>query len=70
MVQHDRLFRDLFGEANRANVSFYPIDPRGLPAFDTPIDRPLPPGGGSRPAGQPHRESSDTRARIPTASPW
>ena len=43
MVQHDRLFRDLFGEANRANVSFYPIDPRGLPAFDTPIDRPLPP---------------------------
>ena len=35
-------FRDLFGEANRANVSFYPIDPRGLPAFDTPIDNPLP----------------------------
>src|SRR5262249_2580914 len=30
-------FRDLFGEANRANVSFYPIDPRGLAAFDAPI---------------------------------
>ena len=42
MVDHARLFRDLFGEANRANVSFYPIDPRGLPAFDTPIDNPLP----------------------------
>ncbi|HMC78766.1 MAG TPA: VWA domain-containing protein [Vicinamibacterales bacterium] len=39
----DQYFRDLFGEANRANVSFYPIDPRGLPVFDTPIgpERPL-----------------------------
>jgi hypothetical protein len=35
-------FRELFGEANRANVSFYPIDPRGLAAFDTPIG-PAPP---------------------------
>ena len=45
MVDHARVFRDLFGEANRHNVSFYPIDPRGLPVFDTPIgpDRPLPP---------------------------
>jgi VWFA-related protein len=45
MVDHARMFRDLFGEANRANVSFYPIDPRGLPVFDTPIgpDRPLSP---------------------------
>jgi hypothetical protein len=43
MVDHDRVFRDLFGDANRNNVSFYPIDPRGLPAFDTPIgpDPPL-----------------------------
>jgi VWFA-related protein len=45
MVDHARMFRDLFGEANRNNVSFYPIDPRGLPVFDTPIgpDRPLSP---------------------------
>ena len=45
MVDHARMFRDLFGEANRANVSFYPIDPRGLPVFDTPIgpDPPLGP---------------------------
>ena len=45
MVDHETMFRDLFGEANRANVSFYPIDPRGLPAFDTPIgpDPPLSP---------------------------
>jgi VWFA-related protein len=45
MMDNERYFRDLFGEANRANVSFYPIDPRGLPVFDTPIgpDAPLPP---------------------------
>lgn len=44
MMDNDRRFRDMFGEANRANVSFYPIDPRGLAAFDTPIgpDPPLP----------------------------
>jgi VWFA-related protein len=34
----DRLeFRDLLDEANRSNASFYPIDPRGLPVFDTAI---------------------------------
>src|SRR5262249_16881418 len=35
-------FRRLPDEANRANVSFYPIDPRGLPVFDSPITNPLP----------------------------
>jgi hypothetical protein len=34
---HDRQFRDMLDDANRANVSFYPVDPRGLPVFDTPI---------------------------------
>ena len=45
LMDNDRRFRDMFGEANRANVSFYPIDPRGLPTFDTPIgpDPPLTP---------------------------
>ena len=37
MADNDRRFQDLFGEANRANVSFYPIDPRGLVVFDTPM---------------------------------
>lgn len=43
MMDNDRRFRDMFGEANRANVSFYPIDPRGLATFDTPMgpDPPL-----------------------------
>ncbi len=30
-------FRQILDEANRANASFYPIDPRGLAVFDTPI---------------------------------
>jgi VWFA-related protein len=33
-----QVFRDVLDEANRANVSFYPIDPRGLAVFDTPIE--------------------------------
>ena len=35
-------FRDLLDRANRANVSFYPIDSRGLPAFDTSIEEDTP----------------------------
>ena len=30
------------GDANRANATFYTVDPRGLPVFDTPIG-PAPP---------------------------
>src|SRR5436190_5048622 len=33
MADNARRFENLFGEANRANVSFYPIDPRGLRAY-------------------------------------
>jgi VWFA-related protein len=38
-------FNRMLDEANRANASFYPVDPRGLTAFDTPIgpDPPAPP---------------------------
>jgi VWFA-related protein len=38
----DRM-RRLLDEANRANASFYPIDPRGLVVFDTPIGPDPPP---------------------------
>jgi VWFA-related protein len=43
MIDNQQFFRDLMSEANRANVSFYPIDPRGLPAFDNPIGPEAPP---------------------------
>lgn len=36
----DQEFRDLLDEANRSNASFYPVDPRGLPAFDRPLSDP------------------------------
>ena len=36
-IDNDQYFRDLLGRANRGNVSFYPVDPRGLAASDTPI---------------------------------
>jgi hypothetical protein len=32
-----KFLRDLTDEANYANATFYPIDPRGLPVFDTPM---------------------------------
>ncbi|HET7219063.1 MAG TPA: VWA domain-containing protein, partial [Vicinamibacterales bacterium] len=43
MIDDRQFFRDLMSAANRANVSFYPIDPRGLPAFDNPIGPEAPP---------------------------
>jgi VWFA-related protein len=42
-VDHAFEFRELEGVANRANVSFYPIDSRGLPVFDEPIGPDQPP---------------------------
>lgn len=42
-IDHEVEFRQLLQRANRANVSFYPIDARGLVVFDTPIDWGLPP---------------------------
>jgi VWFA-related protein len=37
---HQIEFRSLLDEANRSNATFYPVDPRGLPVFDTPISQP------------------------------
>lgn len=37
MMDNRRFFIDLLTKAQRANVSFYPIDPRGLAVFDTPL---------------------------------
>lgn len=39
-IDHWDAFQRLMQDANRANVSFYPIDPRGLVVFDTPISAP------------------------------
>ncbi len=42
MLDDERRFRSLLGEANRANASFYPINPKGLTVFDSPMG-PAPP---------------------------
>jgi VWFA-related protein len=36
-LDHDARFRQILDQANRANVSFYPIDPRGIVVFDDDI---------------------------------
>ena len=40
---NDRSFRAMIDNANRANASFYTIDPRGLAVFDSPIGPDPPP---------------------------
>jgi len=42
-VDHNPQYRRLYEQANRANVSFYPIYPRGLAVFDAPIGPRQPP---------------------------
>jgi VWFA-related protein len=41
-IDNRQQFLTLLDEANAANASFYPVDPRGLPVFDSPIENPLP----------------------------
>ena len=36
-LDHESRFRQILDQANRANVSFYPVDPRGIVAFDEDI---------------------------------
>ncbi len=36
-IDHQTTFRELLQRANRANVSFYPVDARGLIVFDTDV---------------------------------
>ncbi len=43
-MDNDRHFRDIIDSANRANASFYTVDPRGLPVFDYPLGPAKPPG--------------------------
>ena len=44
-MDNEQFFRQIVDDANRANATFYPVDPRGLPVFDSPIgpEKPPPP---------------------------
>ena len=46
LLDNESDYRRLLDRANRETVSFYPIDPRGLAVFDTPIDAVSPTGAG------------------------
>jgi len=41
-IDDETKFRYILDQANRANASFYPIDPRGLVVFDTPMAQKVP----------------------------
>jgi VWFA-related protein len=43
MMDDDHFFRTILDDANRANASFYPVDPRGLAVFDNSIGPNPPP---------------------------
>jgi hypothetical protein len=63
-LDNDRQFRDLLDAANSANASFYPIDPRGLAVFDTPIVRLDVPGPPPPPTISPSADLAMLRGRI------
>jgi len=42
-IDSERRFRDIWGDANRGNVTFYPVYARGLASFDAPIGPDYPP---------------------------
>jgi VWFA-related protein len=56
LIDDDVEFTRLLDQANRANTSFYPVDPRGLAAFDSSIGPDRPPSSG--------RDAAILRARI------
>ena len=62
-LDNDNQFRDMLDEANRANASFYPIDPRGLAVFDTPLVRQDVPGP-PPPMAPPSVDRAMLRGRI------
>ncbi len=62
-------FRQMLDEANRANVSFYPVDPRGLVTFDEDIVPAAGVGTMSNNPTHPNRSGSATPERAPRQPP-
>ncbi len=62
MIDNDSEFRALLSKANRSNVTFYPVDPRGLPVFDTSIEGEI--GQPAMMGMSPAADQSQLRQRI------
>jgi VWFA-related protein len=66
-VDTNQDFLDLLDRANRANVSFYPVDSRGLPVFDTSIaDTAVSPSGTPQPLAPPAADQQRLMSRQAT----
>jgi len=62
MLQNEQRFRSILHQANAANTSFYPVDPRGLVVFDEDI---VPVAGvGLGPRSNPTVSPAEDRARL------
>ena len=70
-IDNEQYFRELMDLANRNNASFYPIDPRGLAVFDSPIGPGRPPPVSVDIANLKNRIETLARWRTTrTGSPW
>jgi VWFA-related protein len=58
LLDHSQRLRGLTEDANRANVSFYPVYPRGLAPFDAPIGPDRPPSSAADRANLTARQES------------
>lgn len=66
-VDTNQDFLDLLDRANRANVSFYPVDSQGLPVFDTSMaDTTVSPSGATRPLATPAADRERLMSRQAT----
>jgi VWFA-related protein len=65
-LNDEMTYRQLLDQANRANVTFYPVDPRGLAVFDTPIDARPPGAEGANPLPGPVEDQRQLESRLET----
>jgi hypothetical protein len=59
LVDHQQRLREIGEEANRGNVTFYPVHPRGLVAFDAGVDGPI-----NQPQVSLQQDAANLRTRL------